>query len=53
MQDEGTGQRETLANFLSVLNQRLPTLSDTLTAAYFRTTKTPHQLVRLRSKVEE
>ena len=53
MQDEETGQRETLSNFLSVLNQRLPALSDALTAAYFRTTKTPHQLVRLRSKVEE
>ena len=53
MQDEETARRETLDNFLTVLNTRLPALSDALTAAYFRTSEIPHQLVRLRSKVEE
>lgn len=47
--NEETGRRETLEHFLSILNSRLPALSDALTATYFRTTKQPHQLVRLRS----
>ena len=47
--NEQSGRRETLAHFLSVLNDRLPALSDALTATYFRTTQLPHQLVRLRS----
>jgi len=51
--NEETQRRETLENFLGVLNSRLPALSDALTATYFRTAETPHQLVSLRSnKVE-
>ncbi len=43
-------RRDTLANFLNVLATRLPAISEALTATYFRTAATPHQLVRLRSK---
>ena len=51
--NEDTGRRETLENFLNVLNTRLPALSDALTRTYFRTAETPHQLVSLRSRVEQ
>jgi uncharacterized alpha-E superfamily protein len=50
--DEESGRRETLENFLNVLNVRLPALSDALTATYFRATETPHQLVQLRMRHE-
>lgn len=49
---EESNRRETLENFLNVLNTRLPTLSDALTATYFRVTETPHQLVQLRTRTE-
>ncbi len=42
--------RDTLDNFLNVLFSRLPALSDALTATYFRTAATPHQLVQLRTR---
>jgi uncharacterized alpha-E superfamily protein len=42
-------RRDTLDNFLGVLATRMTSLSDVLTVTYFRTTETPHQLVRLRS----
>jgi len=48
--NEDSNQRETLENFLNVLNIRLPALSDALTATYFRVTEKPHQLVQLRSR---
>lgn len=51
--NEDTGRRETLENFLNVLNTRLPALSDALTSTYFRTAETPHQLVSLRGRVEQ
>ena len=51
--NEDSGRRETLENFLNVLNTRLPALSDALTSTYFRTAETPHQLVSLRSRVEQ
>jgi uncharacterized circularly permuted ATP-grasp superfamily protein/uncharacterized alpha-E superfamily protein len=51
--DETSGRRETLENFLGVLNTRLPALSDALTMTYFRTAEMPHQLVSLRSRVEQ
>jgi uncharacterized alpha-E superfamily protein len=47
-----TIRRDTLDNFLNVLVTRLTTLSDSLTATYFRTAATPHQLVQLRSSKE-
>jgi uncharacterized alpha-E superfamily protein len=50
--DEKSNRRETLDNFLNVLSTRLPALSDALTATYFRTTETPHQLVQLRTRQE-
>lgn len=49
---EESHRRETLENFLMVLNSRLPALSDVLTATYFRTTDTPHQLLQLRTRQE-
>ncbi len=51
--NEDSGRRETLENFLNVLNTRLPALSNALTSTYFRTAETPHQLVSLRSRVEQ
>jgi uncharacterized alpha-E superfamily protein len=51
--NDDSGRRETLENFLNVLNTRLPALSDALTSTYFRTAETPHQLVSLRSRVEQ
>jgi uncharacterized circularly permuted ATP-grasp superfamily protein/uncharacterized alpha-E superfamily protein len=51
--NEDSGRRETLENFLNVLNTRLPALSDALTSTYFRTAETPHQLISLRSRVEQ
>jgi uncharacterized alpha-E superfamily protein len=45
-------RRETLEHFLGVLSERLPALSDQLTATYFRTVEMPHQLVQLRSGME-
>ncbi len=51
--DEKSGKRESMENFLGVLGTRLPALSDALTAAYFRTAETPHQLVSLRSGAEQ
>ena len=48
--DDESGRRDTLENFLSVVNSRLPALADALTATYFRAAETPHQLVRLRSR---
>ena len=53
MLDEESGRREALENFLNVLNTRLPALSDALTATYFRTAETPHQLISLRSGAEQ
>jgi uncharacterized alpha-E superfamily protein len=50
--NEDSNRRETLENFLNVLNTRLPALSDALTATYFRVTDTPHQLVQLRTRSE-
>jgi uncharacterized alpha-E superfamily protein len=50
--NEESNRRETLENFLNVLNTRLPALSNALTATYFRVTETPHQLVQLRSRSE-
>jgi uncharacterized alpha-E superfamily protein len=50
--NEKSERRETLDNFLNVLNVRLPALSDALTVTYFRATETPHQLVRLRARSE-
>jgi uncharacterized alpha-E superfamily protein len=47
-----TSRRETLETFLNVLATRLPVLSDTLTATYFRVAETPHQLVQLRTRTE-
>ena len=41
-------RRDTLDNFLNVLASRMTSLSDMLTATYFRSAETPHQLVRLR-----
>lgn len=49
--DEKTRRRETLDNFLNVLSTRLPALSDALTATYFRSAETPHQLAPLRSRI--
>jgi uncharacterized circularly permuted ATP-grasp superfamily protein/uncharacterized alpha-E superfamily protein len=45
---ENGGQRETLEQFLSTLDARLPIISDALTATYFRVVNQPHQLVNLR-----
>jgi uncharacterized alpha-E superfamily protein len=50
--NEESKRRETLENFLSVLSTRLPALSDALTATYFRTIETPHQLQPLRTRQE-
>jgi uncharacterized alpha-E superfamily protein len=50
--NEESARRETLETFLNVLNSRLPTLSDVLTATYFRVSETPHQLVQLRTRAE-
>jgi uncharacterized circularly permuted ATP-grasp superfamily protein/uncharacterized alpha-E superfamily protein len=50
--NEKTIRRDTLDNFLNVLVSRLTALSDSLTATYFRTAATPHQLVQLRSSRE-
>jgi uncharacterized circularly permuted ATP-grasp superfamily protein/uncharacterized alpha-E superfamily protein len=50
--NDESAKRETLDNFLNVLNSRLPALSDVLTAAYFRVSETPHQLVQLRTRAE-
>jgi len=47
--DDNTIRRGTLDNFLNVMATRMTSLSDALTATYFRTAETPHQLVRLRS----
>ncbi|MGD8235494.1 MAG: circularly permuted type 2 ATP-grasp protein [Chromatiales bacterium] len=44
-----TGSRELLHEFLGVLAERLPALSNAITAAYFQAAELPHQLVRLRS----
>jgi uncharacterized circularly permuted ATP-grasp superfamily protein/uncharacterized alpha-E superfamily protein len=52
MPSETIARRETLEHFLGVLNERLPALSDALTATYFRAAETPHQLVQLRSGTE-
>lgn len=52
MADKESNRRETLETFLTVLSTRLPALSDALTATYFRTTETPHQLLSLRSRAE-
>jgi uncharacterized alpha-E superfamily protein len=49
---EESKRRETLENFLKVLSTRLPALSDALTATYFRTIETPHQLQPLRTRQE-
>jgi uncharacterized circularly permuted ATP-grasp superfamily protein/uncharacterized alpha-E superfamily protein len=51
--NEASNRRETLETFLKVLSTRLPALSDALSAAYFRATETPHQLVQLRTRSEE
>lgn len=53
MVDETVNRRETLETFLNVLSTRLPALSDALTTTYFRTGETPHQLVSMRSRVEQ
>ena len=53
MVDETGNRRETLETFLNVLSTRLPALSDALTTTYFRTAETPHQLVSMRSRVEQ
>jgi uncharacterized circularly permuted ATP-grasp superfamily protein/uncharacterized alpha-E superfamily protein len=45
-----SNRRDTLDNFLDILAVRLPALADSLTVAYFHTTKAPHQLVQLRSR---
>jgi uncharacterized alpha-E superfamily protein len=45
---ENGGRRETLEQFLSTLDARLPIISDALTATYFRVVNQPHQLVNLR-----
>jgi uncharacterized alpha-E superfamily protein len=50
--NDESNRRETLENFLNVLNSRLPALSDALTTTYFRVTETPHQLVQLRTRTE-
>jgi uncharacterized circularly permuted ATP-grasp superfamily protein/uncharacterized alpha-E superfamily protein len=47
--DDDAIRRNTLDNFLGVLATRMTSLSDVLTATYFRTAEMPHQLVRLRS----
>ena len=46
-------RREVLDTFLTALTQRLPALSDALTATYFRAKETPHQLVQFRSRKEQ
>lgn len=46
-------RREVLDPFLAALTQRLPALSDALTATYFRAKETPHQLVQFRSRKEQ
>jgi uncharacterized circularly permuted ATP-grasp superfamily protein/uncharacterized alpha-E superfamily protein len=51
--NEESERRETLENFLKVLSTRLHTLSDALTATYFRSAETPHQLISLRSRIEK
>ena len=48
--DDETGRRETLDRFLSALADRLPAVSSTMSALYFRAAETPHQLLRLRSR---
>jgi uncharacterized alpha-E superfamily protein len=45
---ESGARRETLEQFLSTLDSRLPVISDALTATYFRVSSQPHQLVSLR-----
>jgi uncharacterized circularly permuted ATP-grasp superfamily protein/uncharacterized alpha-E superfamily protein len=49
---QDVARRETLEHFLGVLSERLPALSNALTATYFRAAETPHQLVQLRSGME-
>ncbi len=51
--DEKSNKRESMENFLGVLSTRLTALSDALTATYFRTAETPHQLLSLRSGAEQ
>ncbi len=45
-----SGRREVLEPFLNALGDRLPALSEALTAAYFRAAETPQQLVRSRAR---
>ncbi len=45
-------RREQLAQYLLALRQRLPALSDRLTAVYFRSAETPHQLLRSPARTE-
>jgi uncharacterized circularly permuted ATP-grasp superfamily protein/uncharacterized alpha-E superfamily protein len=48
-----SGERDALAAFLATLEQRLPALSDMMTAMYFRSAETPHQLLRMRPRIEQ
>ena len=50
---EDSNRRDVLENFLAALESRLPDLSDALSATYFRTMKTPHQLVHFRTRKAE
>lgn len=50
---EGSTRREILENFLAALETRLPALSDALSATYFRTMETPHQLVHFHTRKAE
>ena len=47
-----SGRRELLEQFLAVLSERLPALSNALTDAYFRAAEAPQQLLRQRVKGE-
>jgi uncharacterized circularly permuted ATP-grasp superfamily protein/uncharacterized alpha-E superfamily protein len=47
---EESGRREHLEALLNQLSNRLPALSDALTASYFRVAAPPHQLVQLRGR---
>jgi hypothetical protein len=48
----GAQNRDLLDQFLHALEQRLPSLSDSITALYFRSADIPHQLLRLRTRSE-
>jgi uncharacterized alpha-E superfamily protein len=48
-----SGEREALAALLVTLEQRLPALSDMMTAMFFRSAETPHQLLRMRPRIEQ